>query len=154
HSHRHWREIRAMLEPLDRDVRARAIDIFERLAVVEARLHGVSVENVAFHEVGAVDSIVDIVGVAAQLAWLAPKAVTARRVPLGWGSVATAHGRLPIPAPATLELLVGAEVESGAADVELTTPTGAAILAHAVRSYGDLPSMQPLAVGWGAGDRE
>jgi uncharacterized protein (TIGR00299 family) protein len=152
--HRHYREIREMLETCLTDgVRARAMAIFERIAVVEARLHGVSVDEVAFHEVGAVDSIVDIVGAAAALAWLAPARITARRVPLGGGSVMTAHGRLPVPAPATLELLAGAEVEAGG-DTELTTPTGAAILAASASSYGPMPAMRVVAVGWGAGDRD
>ena len=154
HHHRHYRDIRAMLEKhLGGDVLARALAIFERIAAVEARLHGVSVAEVAFHEVGAVDSIVDIVGAAAALAWLAPSRVTSRRVPLGGGSVETAHGRLPVPAPATLELLAGAEVEAGG-DSELTTPTGAGILAASVSGYGTMPPMRVVGVGWGAGDRE
>jgi pyridinium-3,5-bisthiocarboxylic acid mononucleotide nickel chelatase len=153
HAHRHYRDIRAMLDALAPDTRTRARDIFDRIAAVEARLHGVSVEDVAFHEVGAIDSIVDIVGAAAALAWLAPAQVVARRVPLGGGTVTTAHGRLPVPAPATLELLAGAEVEAGG-DVELTTPTGAAILAATARAYGPMPPLTPIAVGWGAGDRD
>ncbi|MCA1663199.1 MAG: LarC family nickel insertion protein, partial [Myxococcales bacterium] len=123
HRHTHYREIKAMLQQhLGGDVLRRALAIFDRIAVVEARLHGVTVEEVAFHEVGAVDSIVDIVGAAAALAWLSPSKITSRRVPLGGGFVDTAHGRLPVPAPATLELLAGAEVEAGGA-TELTTPT-------------------------------
>ena len=109
--------------------------------------------DVAFHEVGAIDSIVDIVGAAAALAWLRPSRITSRRVPLGGGSVDTAHGRLPVPAPATLELLAGAEVEAGG-DSELTTPTGAGILAACVSGYGVMPPLRVVAVGWGAGDRE
>jgi uncharacterized protein (TIGR00299 family) protein len=154
HHHTHYRDIKAMLtKHLGGDVLARALAIFDRIAVVEARLHGVTVEEVAFHEVGAVDSIVDIVGAAAALAWLRPSRVTSRRVPLGGGTVDTAHGRLPVPAPATLELLAGAEVEAGG-DTELTTPTGAGILAASVTGYGVMPPMRVLGVGWGAGDRE
>jgi uncharacterized protein (TIGR00299 family) protein len=154
HSHTHYRDIKAMLQQhLGGEVLRRALAIFDRIAVVEARLHGVTVEEVAFHEVGAVDSIVDIVGAAAALAWLAPSKITSRRVPLGGGFVDTAHGRLPVPAPATLELLAGAEVEAGGAS-ELTTPTGAGILAASVSSYGVMPAMRVLGVGWGAGDRE
>jgi uncharacterized protein (TIGR00299 family) protein len=108
---------------------------------------------VAFHEIGAVDSIVDIVGAAAALAWLRPTRITARRVPLGGGTVETAHGRLPVPAPATLELLAGAEVEAGG-EVELTTPTGAGILAANASAYGPMPPLKVVGVGWGAGDRE
>jgi uncharacterized protein (TIGR00299 family) protein len=154
HHHTHYRDIKAMLQQyLGGDVLARALAIFDRIAVVEARLHGVTVEDVAFHEVGAVDSIVDIVGAAAALAWLSPSRMTARRVPLGGGTVDTAHGRLPVPAPATLELLAGAEVEAGG-DTELTTPTGAGILAASVGGYGVMPPMRVVGVGWGAGDRE
>jgi len=154
HPHTHYRDIKAMLQAhLGGEVLRRALAIFDRIAVVEARLHGVTVEEVAFHEVGAVDSIVDIVGAAAALAWLAPSKVSSRRVPLGGGFVDTAHGRLPVPAPATLELLAGAEVEAGGA-TELTTPTGAGILAASVSSYGFMPAMRVLGVGWGAGDRE
>jgi hypothetical protein len=143
-----------MLEQhLGGDVLRRSLAIFDRIAAVEARLHGVTVEDVAFHEVGAVDSIVDIVGAAAALSWLKPSRITSRRVPLGGGTVDTAHGRLPVPAPATLELLAGAEVEPGG-DSELTTPTGAAILAASVSGYGAMPAMRVLGVGWGAGDRE
>ena len=154
HAHRHYRDIKAMLQAhLGGDVLVRALAIFDRIALVEARLHGVTVEDVAFHEVGAVDSIVDIVGTAAALAWLQPSRITSRRVPLGGGTVETAHGRLPVPAPATLELLAGAEVEAGG-DSELTTPTGAGILAACVTRYGDLPPLRIVGVGWGAGDRE
>lgn len=156
HGHTHWSEIRAMLKAnLSGDVLARAMAIFERVAVVEAKLHGNSVDDVAFHEIGAVDSIVDIVGAAAGLAWLAPTQVTARRVPLGGGTVKTAHGLLPVPAPATLEILAGADVEAGTSEEgELTTPTGAAILAATVKHYGPMPPAEVRAVGWGAGDRE
>ncbi|MCU1277019.1 MAG: hypothetical protein JWM53_565 [bacterium] len=154
HRHTHYREIKAMLQKhLGGGVLERSLAIFDRIAVVEARLHGVTVEDVAFHEVGAVDSIVDIVGAAAALAWLAPSRITSRRVPLGGGSVDTAHGRLPVPTPATLELLAGADVEAGG-DTELTTPTGAAILAASVASWGVMPPLRVLGVGWGAGDRE
>jgi uncharacterized protein (TIGR00299 family) protein len=157
-SHRHWKEIRALIEraTIDPGIKRRAIAMFERIAHVEAHLHGVSVDEVAFHEVGAVDSIVDLVATAAALDWLKPARVVSRRVPLGHGTVETAHGRLPVPAPATLELLAGAEVEEGGcpAACELTTPTGAAIVAANAAAYGALPPLEVLAVGWGAGERE
>jgi hypothetical protein len=156
HPHRHYAEIRAMLEGLPSVVKARARAIFDRLAAVEAKLHGTTVDEVAFHEVGAVDSIVDIVGAAAGLAWLNPARVVVRRVPLGSGAVKTAHGMLPVPAPATMALLAeaGALVEDGGLAVELTTPTGAAILAASANAYGPPPAMRVRATGWGAGDRE
>jgi uncharacterized protein (TIGR00299 family) protein len=154
HRHAHYHEIRHMLcDALSGEVLARALAMFDRIAEVEARLHGVSIDEVAFHEVGAVDSIVDIVGTAAALAWLRPSRVTCRRVPLGGGTVETAHGTLPVPAPATLELLAAAEVEAEG-DSELTTPTGAAIIAASVGAFGPLPPMKVESVGWGAGDRE
>lgn len=156
HGHTHYGEIRALIQrsALDADVAARALQIFDRIAEVEAALHGVSVAEVTFHEVGAIDSIIDIVGVAAALSWLQPKRVVARVVPLGSGMVKTAHGLLPVPAPATLALLVGAPVEHGGPQCELTTPTGAAILAANVSEYGPLPAMRILGVGHGAGTRE
>jgi pyridinium-3,5-bisthiocarboxylic acid mononucleotide nickel chelatase len=154
HRHAHYHEIRHMLcDALAGEVLARALAMFDRIAEVEARLHGVPVDEVAFHEVGAVDSIIDIVGTAAALAWLRPSRITCRRVPLGGGTVETAHGTLPVPAPATLELLAAAEVEAEG-DSELTTPTGAAIVAASVGAFGPLPPMKVEAVGWGAGDRE
>ena len=156
HGHTHYGEIRALIQrsALDADVAARALQIFDRIAEVEAALHGVSVTEVTFHEVGAIDSIIDIVGVAAALSWLQPKRVVARPVPLGSGMVKTAHGLLPVPAPATLALLLGAPVEHGGPKCELTTPTGAAILAANVSEYGPLPAMRILGVGHGAGTRE
>ncbi len=154
HAHTHYREIRAMLQSsLAGDVLQRTLAMFDRIADVEAKLHGVAVGDVQFHEVGAIDSIVDIVGTAAALAWLAPAKIISRRVPLGGGSVKTAHGILPVPAPATLALLIGAEVEAGG-DTELTTPTGAAIIAANSDSFGPMPPMSVLSVGWGAGDHE
>jgi uncharacterized protein (TIGR00299 family) protein len=128
--------------------------MFDRLAAVEAALHGVPLAEVAFHEVGALDSIVDIVGVAAALSWLSPRRIVSRRVALGSGTVRTAHGLLPVPAPATLALLCDAPVEAGGASCELTTPTGAVILAANVSAYGPLPPLQVLGVGHGAGTRE
>jgi hypothetical protein len=155
HGHRAWAEIRGMLEAhLGGEVRRRALDMFGRVAAAEAKLHGRPVEEIAFHEVGAIDSIVDTVGVAAALAWLRPRRITARAVPLGHGFVQCAHGRFPVPSPAALEILrgAGAPVEDGAADMELTTPTGAAILAASVEAFGPLPPLVPRAIGYGAGD--
>lgn len=156
HAHRHYGEIRGLIQrsALDADVAARALQIFDRIAEVEAAIHGVSIAEVTFHEVGAIDSIIDIVGVAAALSWLRPRRVVARPVPLGSGMVRTAHGLLPVPAPATLALLVGAPVEHGGPPFELTTPTGAAILAANVSEYGAMPAMRILGVGHGAGTRE
>jgi uncharacterized protein (TIGR00299 family) protein len=156
HGHVHYREIRARLVAADLpgDVRVRALDMFDRVARAEARLHGSTVEDVAFHEVGAIDSIVDIVGTAAALAWLAPAAVTCTSVAMGHGTLRCAHGVLPVPAPAALEILrdAGGVMADGGLARELCTPTGAAILAHAVTAWAPMPAGTPLAIGWGAGD--
>jgi uncharacterized protein (TIGR00299 family) protein len=119
-------------------------------------LHGTTVDDVAFHEVGAIDSIIDIVGAAAAIAWLRPTSITSTPLPLGHGTIRAAHGTLPIPAPATLEICRAASVPTtdGGAPFELLTPTGAAILATIVQSWGPAPPMRPRAIGYGAGDRD
>lgn len=156
HAHRTYASIRAMIEAsrLPTGARARALDIFARVARAEAHLHGASLDEVAFHEVGAIDSIVDIVGAALALDHLEPSRVTSRRVPLGHGFTRCAHGEFPVPAPATVAILaeVGAAVEDGAAAIELCTPTGAAILASCVDEYRELPAGRVLRAGYGAGD--
>jgi len=147
HAHRAWRDIQKFLP------QGRPRAIFERLAAAEARAHGVPVDEVEFHEVGAVDSIVDIVGTGVALDWIAPSRVTARAVPLGHGMTRGAHGPLPIPPPAVVELLRGCLVEDGGTSVELTTPTGAAIVAACCNGFGPMPAGRPIASGYGAGDR-
>lgn len=156
HAHTHYADIRQMISsaPLLGDVKQRALRMFDRLAEVEAAIHGVTTAEVMFHEVGALDSIVDIVGIAAALSWLSPRRVISRIIPLGSGRVRTAHGLLPIPAPATAALLKGAQVEAGDLLGELTTPTGALVVATYAESYGPLPKMRVLATGHGAGTRE
>jgi uncharacterized protein (TIGR00299 family) protein len=157
HHHVKYVDIVARLRAgLEGEVLARALDILERIARAEAALHGTTSDQVAFHEVGAIDSIADVVGAAAGLTWLAPSAVTASPVALGHGTVNSAHGVLPVPAPASLEILrqAGAAVIDGGVARELCTPTGAAILAHAVGRWGAMPPLIPLAVGHGAGDAD
>ena len=133
------------------DALARAV--FRRLAAAEARAHGIPEERVHFHEVGALDTIADVVGAALCLAAAGVDEVYASAVNVGSGTVRTAHGLLPVPAPATLELLKGIPVYSSGAG-ELTTPTGAAILAEICRGYGPLPQMRVLRTGYGAGQRD
>lgn len=153
--HRPWREIRDRIgaASLPKGAKARALEIFGRLAAAEAKVHGRPVDEVHFHEVGALDSIVDIVGVALALDDLAPQRVTCTPVPVGSGWVDTAHGRLPVPAPATAELLVGVPTRPSGGAGELVTPTGAAIVAATVDEFVDWPSFSPSAIGYGAGDR-
>lgn len=127
---------------------------FERLAEAEARVHGHSVEEIHFHEVGAVDAIVDIVGAFCGLHRLGIEGVYVSPLPLGGGWVDTAHGKLPVPAPATVELLRGVPSHGGPVEEELVTPTGAAIVTTACREFGAMPPMTIKAIGWGAGSKE
>jgi uncharacterized protein (TIGR00299 family) protein len=154
---RSYRQISALLRKarLDAEVRQRALAIFELLARAEAKVHGVSLEKVHFHEVGAVDAIVDVTGAALGLSLLGVERVTASPVALGSGHVHTAHGLLPLPAPATLELLRGVPTVPAHVEWETVTPTGAAILKQVVESFGTLPAMTIERMGLGAGnDRE
>lgn len=131
-----------------------AMRLFERLAKVEAKVHGVSIDQVHFHEVGAIDSIVDMVGVA--IAWdeLDIERACSSPVPVGSGFVKTSHGTISVPAPATMELLAGVPITACQLPYEMTTPTGAAILAELIGSYGPVPSMQVDRIGYGAGQRD
>lgn len=151
---RRFADVRELIDAaaLDGGTRALAQAIFARLAQAEALVHRVPLEEVTFHEVGAVDSLVDVVGAAACLDFLGAR-VIGSPVPLGRGSVRTAHGLLPLPAPATLECLRGVPTVEADLDFELVTPTGAAILATAAASYERWPAITPERTGFGAGTR-
>ncbi len=155
---RTWPNIRDLLEraALHELVRAKAIDVFSRLAGAEARAHGVTVEQVHFHEVGALDAIADVVGVCAGLHALGITSLRASQVALGSGMSRSEHGLIPIPAPAVLELLseVDAPVWAGPAPYEMCTPTGAALLASHATTWGPLQAMTVRRVGSGAGSRD
>lgn len=138
---------------LTETVQERTSAILRRLAEAEARVHGVPVEAVHFHEVGALDTLVDVVGAVAGLDALGVEAVYVSAFPLGGGTVETAHGRLPVPAPATAELLRGFAVYDNGVRVELVTPTAAAILTT-LAARGPVPPMTLQAIGWGAGTRD
>ena len=154
HAHRPYREIRALLETsgLDGATKGQALAIFARLATAEAHVHGVAVDDVEFHEVGAVDSIVDIVAAAVGLTWFGVTCVYVSPLPLGSGIVDSQHGPIPVPGPATVELLRGFRTRAGDGEGELVTPTGAAILA-ATATAERPPEMRIDAVGYGAGTR-
>jgi uncharacterized protein (TIGR00299 family) protein len=155
HAHgRRYEEIRRLLDGarLVPEVRDRAQAIFAALAEAEARVHGIPVARVHFHEVGAVDAIVDVTGAAIALHRLGVRSVSASPVALGHGSVGSAHGRLPLPAPAALELLRGAPTVPAGVAWETVTPTGAAILRTIVARYGPLPALTVERIGHGAGD--
>jgi uncharacterized protein (TIGR00299 family) protein len=157
HAHgRRYDEIRRLLEraKLVPEVRDRAQAIFAALAEAEARVHGIPVSRVHFHEVGAVDAIVDVTGAALGLAMLGIDAVHVSALPLGGGFVEVAHGRIPVPAPGTVELLRGFPVIDTGVQAELVTPTGAAILTTLAQPAVRMPPMVVRAVGYGAGTRD
>jgi uncharacterized protein (TIGR00299 family) protein len=154
---RTWGTIRAIIDQaphLPERAKTRAQAVFARLAAAEGRLHGLSPEEVHFHEVGGLDAIVDVVGTCLALESLGVGSVRSGPVALGVGTVRGAHGLLPNPAPAVVELLVGASVRGAAREEELTTPTGAALLAALAESFGPLPSMKITSSGYGAGSRD
>jgi uncharacterized protein (TIGR00299 family) protein len=154
--HRDWASIRGQIDAagLDERPRARAQEAFRRLAVAEGKIHGVDPERVHFHEVGAVDAIGEVVGVALALESLGIDRVVCSPLPVGRGFVDAAHGRLPLPAPATLELLRGAPLHGVEIEFELVTPTGAALVAALADAYGPLPRMTLQGTGYGAGTRD
>jgi len=153
---RHLSDILSIIDGASLAPRAaeRARAIFTRLAQAEAKVHDTSVEHIHFHEVGAVDSIMDIVGACIALEMLGADHVCCSAIPLGSGTVKCEHGTLPIPAPAAAELLVSAKTNDAPLSGEVTTPTGAAILTTLSEGYGPPPAMQLDAVGYGAGSRE
>jgi pyridinium-3,5-bisthiocarboxylic acid mononucleotide nickel chelatase len=164
HGHHHgparaWRDVRALIEAagLDEAVRDRALDVFGRLARAESRAHGVDPDDVHFHEVGALDAIADIVGVSAAVHSIGPARIVVSPVVLGGGpQVRGSHGGIPVPGPAVLSVLseAGAPVSGGNAPYEMTTPTGAALLASLATEYGALPPMRITRTGVGAGGRD
>jgi uncharacterized protein (TIGR00299 family) protein len=156
HAHRHLHHIEAMIRQsaLTAGQQDLAMRIFTRLGKAEAHVHGSTLQKVHFHEVGAVDSIADIVGVAVGLDWLGADRIVCSPIPTGHGTVEIAHGRVSIPAPATAELLKGIPLRSCDVEGELTTPTGAAIVATIADEFGQLPGLTLENIGWGAGTRD
>ncbi len=155
---RTWADVRHLLEtaPLADAVRERALDVFARLARAEAAAHGVPAADVHFHEVGALDSLADVVGSCAGLDALGVTRAVGSVVTVGSGSVRVAHGTLPVPVPAVTALLAeaGAPAQGGPVPHETCTPTGAALLTATVSSWGALPPMRVTATGTGAGGRD
>ncbi|HEY0126341.1 MAG TPA: nickel pincer cofactor biosynthesis protein LarC, partial [Blastococcus sp.] len=154
--HRTWADVRTLLTDaaLPGPVRNGALAVFERLAVAEGRVHRVPPDEVHFHEVGALDALADVVGVVAGFEHLGLTRLTASPVALGSGSSRGAHGVVPLPAPAVLELLAGAPVVAGPVPAEMCTPTGAALVAARVDGWTTLPPMRVERVGTGAGGRD
>lgn len=156
HVARHLADIEAIISHSDlpEQVKARGKAIFGRLAEAEAAVHGAPVNHVHFHEVGAVDAIVDVVGAAIGLWLLGIEEVYASPVHVGSGTVSCAHGTMPVPAPATLELLRGVPIYGRDVEAELVTPTGAAVLTTVAQAFGPAPPMEVTHVGYGAGSRD
>lgn len=156
HAHRSLAEISTLiastaLSPAGRD---RARSLFRRLAEAEAAIHQMSVDDVHLHEVGALDSIIDIVGAVFALEWAGADRIVCSPLNVGGGTVESAHGRLPVPAPATVRLLGDAPIYGGAVQKELVTPTGALIATSYAGAFGPIPLMEVERVGYGAGERD
>ena len=156
HSHRHLSHIVKIIDgsDLSSSVKERAVTVFRRLAEAEARVHGTAVEKVHFHEVGAIDAIVDIVGASIGFELLGVKDIYCSPLNVGSGFVDCAHGTMPVPAPATAELLKGIPIYSNQVSGELVTPTGAAILATLSNGFGGMPAFKIHGIGYGAGSKD
>jgi len=154
-AHRHLPDVLALFASLDEPVRMAASAVFRRLAEAEAAVHQMPIEQVHFHEVGALDSIADIVGACAGIQYLGLDRIACSTLSLGTGSTHGAHGPLPVPVPAVLELVKGVSaVQAGPAPFESTTPTGAALLVTLVDEWQPMPSMTIEQIGMGAGSKD
>ena len=156
HHHTDLHEIEHLLSHLDlpQTVQDDALAVYRRIAEAESKVHGTTVDQIHFHEVGTLDALADVVGVCLLMHLLAPEKVYASSVHVGCGQVKCAHGILPVPAPATALLLSGVPIYGGAIQGELCTPTGAALLTHFVTKFGELPAMQLLKSGYGMGTKD
>ncbi|HEX2921993.1 MAG TPA: nickel pincer cofactor biosynthesis protein LarC [Bacteroidales bacterium] len=156
HAHRHLSDIEKIVREstLDEKTKELAMKIFMTIAVAEARVHGISIDHVHFHEVGAIDSIIDVVGAAICFNSLNVESVHVSTIELGSGFVKCDHGKLPVPAPATVEIIKGLPVKLGGVGFEATTPTGAAILATLGTDFSQSPSMRIEKTGYGVGQKD
>jgi pyridinium-3,5-bisthiocarboxylic acid mononucleotide nickel chelatase len=156
HGHRSFKDIAGLIEKssFSDGVKSTSRNIFMKIAAAEAKIHGHSVDEVHFHEVGAIDSIVDVVGAAICFEVLKVDKIISSPVQVGGGFVKCAHGMLPVPAPATAEILTGIPIRSGIVPFETTTPTGAAILAATAGRFADRFDFTPLKIGYGIGQRD
>jgi len=155
HHHRAFKDIVRLIEGADFSdgVKETALKMFRKIGEAEGRIHGMPLENVHFHEVGAVDSIIDIVGAAILIHQLEITSVKASPIPVGTGKIHIDHGIYPVPAPATLEILRGVPIEKSDIRAELTTPTGATIIAVLAEEFCPIPSMKVKEIGYGAGTK-
>ncbi|MEH7223398.1 LarC family nickel insertion protein [Bacillus sp. JJ1566] len=155
HSHRAYKDIVKMIEEseLAPEVKETSLKIFKKIGEAEGLIHGLPLDKVHFHEVGAVDSIIDIVGAAILLDQLEITTIKSSAVPVGTGKIKIDHGIYPVPAPATLEILKGVPIEQNDIRFELTTPTGAGIISVLTDEFCSFPSMKVEAIGYGAGTK-
>lgn len=156
HVHRNLGDIESIINDsgLNDNVKKMSIDMFKEVARAESKVHGKDLYEVHFHEVGAIDSIVDIVGAAICIDYLKPDKIMASHIEVGGGFVKCAHGLMPVPAPATVEILKGIPIKVGRVNFEMTTPTGAAILASNVESFVERTEFTIDKIGYGLGTRE
>jgi uncharacterized protein (TIGR00299 family) protein len=156
HPHRHLKSIYGLIDRsgLSAVGRARAKELFQRLGEAEAAIHQMPIEKVHLHEVGALDSIIDIVGAVFALEWVGADRIVCSALNVGGGTVQSAHGLFPVPAPATLSLLHDTPVYSGRVQKELVTPTGALLATSYASAFGPMPQMTVETIGYGAGDRD
>ena len=156
HAHRHLHDIAQTIEalPLSEKCREDVLAVYGILAEAESKVHGVPITDIHFHEVGTLDAIADVTAVCLLMERIAPDMVLASPVHVGSGQVRCAHGILPVPAPATAEILKGAPIYGGEISGELCTPTGAALLRHFVHSFGPMPSLTLSAIGYGMGKKD
>ena len=156
HVHRHLKEIEEIINQSDLapDLKDESKRVFQTLAKAEAKVHNTTPDKIHFHEVGALDAIVDIVGSVIGLSLLGTDMVVASRIHVGTGFVECQHGKIPVPAPATIEILKGTPLFSTGIEAELTTPTGAAILKTLAKGFGPMPAMTVDCTGYGAGSRD
>ena len=153
---RHLEDINRLIaeSALSDDVKQLSKEIFLRIATAEAKVHGIEIEKVHFHEVGAIDSIIDIVGSVIGIKKMGIEAVYASPLHLGTGFIKCAHGTLPVPAPATAELIINVPTYSQGIKAELVTPTGAAIITTLAKDFGQMPPMKVKRIAYGAGTRD
>lgn len=156
HSHTAMADIRQAVQALSVSdaVKARVLEVYERIAQAESQVHGVSVSEIHFHEVGTLDALADITAVCYLLEQLSPERIVASPVQVGFGKIRCAHGILPVPAPATAQILLGIPIRAGDIPGELCTPTGAALLRQFVSDYGPMPLMTVERIGYGLGQKD
>ncbi len=156
HSHTALADIRQTVQGLSASdaVKNQVLSVYDRIAQAESQVHGMPVDQIHFHEVGSLDALADITAVCYLLEQLAPEQIMASPVQVGYGKVRCAHGILPVPAPATAQILLGIPIRAGDIPGELCTPTGAALLRQFVTSYGVLPTMTVTAIGYGLGTKD